>query len=213
MKVVSVSDTGAKRRAKQIIFDNGTELTTSKAVVKALRLEEGAEVQFPDGCETTQESECFKEILESTSAEQCKKRALALIAHRDYTVYELRQRLRWDGYPQGMIDGIITHVTELDLVNDERYVNRFCESRLNAGYGPYVIKKKLALKGIGEDIAHAAIDTYIEEEEFDIDARARLCIERFDLEDHKQRQRALRRLISRGFDYEVARRAMSRSVG
>ena len=85
----------------------------------------------------------------------------------------------------------------------------YIDSRLNAGYGPYVIAKKLGLKGIDEAATRDVIAGYIETEQFDVVLRAAELIRAVDHDDYKAQNRALRRLVSRGYDYQTAREAIA----
>lgn len=137
-----------------------------------------------------------------------KQRAVGLIARRDYTVFEITQKLTRDGYGNEVVKDAITHLKASGLLDDDRYTRLYCESRLRAGYGPYRIASKLLLKGIAEDRTREVLDRIMAEEEFDLFESARVIASRFCLDDPKERQRALRRLMSRGFDYGTAKQAI-----
>jgi len=211
LSIVTIEDTGLKRRAQRVTFSDGRHYTTSKAVIKELGFEEGT-VLTGEPTDASKEDDPVGVLIDrirDEAPQQAKKRAMYLVAHRDYTISEVEQRLRWDGYSSGVVADVIAHLKEIDLLNDERFIRSFCESRLNAGYGPYVIIRKLVFKGIEDDQAKEALETFIDEEQFDMVQRATLLITKYDLSDRKQYQRALRKLVSRGYSYECARTVCS----
>jgi regulatory protein len=201
MRIVSIEETGPKRRARCIHFDDGYELTTSGSVATAL----GLKVGFV--CELSTES--FYGLVGETAVQYARKRSYDLVAKRDYTTHELRQRLDWDGYDKDLIDELIKHLESLGLADDRRYAAQYCSTRLRAHYGPYAIVQKLAQKGIPPEVSEAAIALFIQDEDFDMKRSAQTCISKYDMRDNKERQRAFRKLISRGFDYDTAKYAIT----
>jgi len=201
VKIVSIQESGPKKRTCFITFDNGLELRISKSVVGALGLKKGFE------CALAEDE--FLLLIADTATRFGRKKAFDLIARRDYTVFEMRQRLERDGYDKKLTDELIAHLLRLDLLNDDRYIEGFCATRLQAGYGPHVIAQKLLQKGIKEDAVRDALVSYIEKEEFDLEESAREQIAKYDLSDHKESQRAFRKLVARGFNYGLARNVIS----
>jgi len=200
MKIVSIDESGPKKRARCLVFDDGLELTVSKDVASALG--------FHVGFECALDRSALLALISDTSAQYGRKKAFSLLARRDYTVFEMEQKLAWDGYSKDLVGELIVHLKGLNLLNDERYIEGFAATRLQSGYGPYLIMSKLLAKGISEERARVAISQYIEAEDFDLTESARARIEKYDLTQHKDRQRAFRTLVSRGFDCDTVRKAL-----
>jgi SOS response regulatory protein OraA/RecX len=158
------------------------------------------------------DEEAFCVLVDQVARRTGRKRAFALVANRDYTVFEITQRLKWDGYADALVDELVVHLCEMQLLDDKRYTRNFCEGRLLSGFGPYVIIRKLVAKGIEEDDAKAALEVFLDEEGFDLDERAAHLIAKLDLSDPKQKQRAMRKLIARGYDYDCIKRVMARTI-
>ena len=89
----------------------------------------------------------------------------------------------------------------MELVDDRRFASAWARSRAAAGYGRRRILRELAEKGIDDDTALAAVE---EELSGDEAARAREALRGRVPRDHKDRERLIRRLVSRGFEVRVA---------
>ena len=224
IRIAAIEDLGQKRRANRIVFEGGPDIVTSRSVVSALDLREGDQVDIdklrdlvPDdgsvelSCPEEEDADIslIETVIDIVARQQCKRRAYSLVANRDYSVFEVTQRLRWDGYREVHVQEIIEHLVSLDLLNDQRYAARLCEMRLEAGWGPYVIERKLSQSGIDDETIRKAIDRALHEDEFDLDGRAAQLVAKFDKEDPRQRQRAMRRLVTRGYDYDCVKRVTS----
>lgn len=71
-----------------------------------------------------------------------------LIDRREYSCYEVRTKLRQDGYPQDVIDECLARACEVGLISDERFADIFISSKLGAGWGMARIERELAAKGV-----------------------------------------------------------------
>lgn len=80
------------------------------------------------------------------------------LARRDYSRYELEQRLQRKKIDPSLIENVMTVLLEEGWVNDVRYTENFIYFRRNLGYGPERISQELQIRGIAETIIEAAID-------------------------------------------------------
>ena len=200
MQVIAIDEMGLRKRGRSIRFDTGFEVATSQAVVKVLHIRVGTV------CDSSEAE--FIALIARNARECARKRTLDLMARRDYTSHEVAQRLCWDGYDEALAIELTNHLEDIGLLDDERYTYGFCATKLEAGYGPHVITAKLEQKGIEGQKVKDAIDAYIQNEQFNPVVSARMRIEDLDLDDQAQRQKALRRLVSRGFSYDVVREVL-----
>lgn len=196
LHVVAIEAVGRSARARRLLFDDGTQRITSNSVVRRLGLEEGSEI-----------SDCtpLSEYLEETERSCARERALRALAQRDYSVADLRQRLADDGYPASIAAETVQSFVRSGLVDDERFAEAWARSRARQGFGRRRIADELARKGIDDELAHASLDAATDDDEV---ARARSLLRGQTPKDRKERERALRRLVSRGFDLPVALRAL-----
>ncbi|MCW2925083.1 MAG: hypothetical protein JWM98_2487 [Thermoleophilia bacterium] len=123
------------------------------------------------------------------------------LAGRQITVEELRRKLvKAEHSPEAIEYGIERCVAN-GLLDDERYVTAFVESRVRRGHGAQRIRQDLAQKGIDRAVTDAALAEHQESGALDdaaVDA-AWKKFARLDLEDGKVRAKALRWLLSRGY--------------
>jgi len=126
-------------------------------------------------------------------------RALAMLARREHSAGEIRDKLHEIGGDAGMIDAVIVELQERKLQSDERFAESFVRSRAERGYGPRVIEMALRERGIDKESACIAL----EGSGYDWRAQAvDVCRRRFGrspASNPKERARQLRFLQYRGF--------------
>ncbi|MDR1775390.1 MAG: recombination regulator RecX [Actinomycetes bacterium] len=190
--IARIEEAGPDRRARLIVFDNTETLRTAREVVKALGLEEGATF--------TRIGE-LREQVDTAELEQARDRLLRILNSRDRTEFEARDRLRKDGYGHKAIDTVVGRFVEVGLIDDARYTEVFINGSLTAKRGWNRIRRDLQQRGI--DIE--GIEPPTEDAELQ---RALDCIARIEITDRKSRDKALRKMVSRGFAYPIALKAL-----
>jgi regulatory protein len=109
--------------------------------VKRLGLEEGGELS----------DQLAEEICQLILFPRAKEKALSLLQYRNRTKKELEQKLRQNGYPEQIIDQVISFLEEYRLLNDEQYVRNYIDvygrkkSRIQ-------MQQHLSLKGISKEL-------------------------------------------------------------
>ncbi len=68
------------------------------------------------------------ELLLTVLEKRAKLRCMNLLKSRDYTVYQLKTKLKENGYPEFLIDTAIEYVASYGYVDDERYTRAYIES-------------------------------------------------------------------------------------
>ena len=68
------------------------------------------------------------ELLLTVLEKRAKLRCMNLLKSRDYTVYQLKTKLKENGYPELLIDTAIEYVASYGYVDDERYARAYIES-------------------------------------------------------------------------------------
>jgi len=90
---------------------------------------------------------------------RARERALRLLAYRERSVAELRERLREDGYPDGVTGAVIADLERAGLVDDERFAGAMARLLTEVrGMGRSRALRELAAKGVDPDLALAALD-------------------------------------------------------
>lgn len=133
--------------------------------------------------------------------EEAKQCAHRILRARDKTSFELNKRLQEKGHSAEAAEKVVARFVDVGLVDDERYREIYVRSAQASGKGWYRITRELERKGLEtKDLTEPS-----PEEELD---RACKVIDRLTISNYKERERALRRLISRGFSFDTAKRAI-----
>jgi len=164
---------------------------TSAAVVRALSLEPGCPVDDA--------------AMAETEAAEARERAFRILGYRDRSRAELAQKLTEDGYPHDVVAAITERLAELDLVNDVRFAESWVRMRSASGYGPQRIARELSQKGVDKQIAQDALHVLEGPTELE---RARKALGTRTAANPRERDRLMRRLVTRGFSFETARRVL-----
>lgn len=86
--------------------------------------------------------------------------AMNLLALREHSAKELKDKLERKFESVGLIEEAIAGLTEQNLQSDERFAQAFVAMRQRQGKGPLIIKMELREKGVeGELIAHFIDDS------------------------------------------------------
>jgi len=142
------------------------------------------------------------------------ERALQLayraVGRRDRTVAELRTFLERKRVEPESIAAAVTELREAGLLDDARYAHRFAEDKRELeSWGRERIARELHRRGIAPDLIDAAVADRSREAELET---ALLLLERRvpPPADDRERDRAWRLLIRRGFEAELAYEAVRR---
>jgi SOS response regulatory protein OraA/RecX len=196
VRVTAIEPAGPGLRARRIVLDDFTERTTADAVVRSAAIVVGDVV-------SAEELESMLAGIEPGLAREC---ALRLLAHRERSVAGLSRRLVDRGFPQAVVEAVVTSLAAIGLVDDPRFADLWTRSRVAAGYGTRRILRELAESGIEPELAEASLTAALDGAD-DVE-RARSLVRADPPRDRRERERALRRLIARGFDLSVAMRAL-----
>jgi regulatory protein len=106
----------------------------------------------------------------------------------------------------------LDYLIERDIINDLRYAQRLTMSFSEKNIGPNKIKEKLYAKGFPSQVINECVSGLATTEVDYFDKALTLKIRKFGAEpidDLKLKQKALRHLISKGFSYAIANKAIS----
>lgn len=132
------------------------------------------------------------------------KRAIALLARREYSKLELRQKLINRGYKPSEVEALIMLLADQGLQSDERYTEALIRQRITSGFGPHRILAELKNRGISDSL----VDQYLPQDDaFWWDILSRFCEKKYQLRGlnltEKNSVRLFRFLMQRGFDSEL----------
>ena len=145
--------------------------------------------------------------LEDYSA--AKKYVLAALCKQSLCSSQIRQRLKRREVPPEMIEDLIEEVTRLGFVDDKLWVESFVRRQQARHDGPMTIKYKLRSKGV----ENVLIDDLVPQDESlqleQIQGLLKGRYRKFDLNDYKQRQKAVAALARKGFSLDIILQACS----
>ena len=136
------------------------------------------------------------------SFEEARKCAHRIIRAREKTSFELLKRLQEKGHNKEDAQAVVERFVEVGLVDDTRYTETYIRGAQSSNKGWQRILRELNKRGIDTEL----LEPPPEDEEL---LRASVAIERFSVATHKEREKALRRLVTRGFSYGIAKQAIA----
>lgn len=84
-------------------------------------------------------------------------KAIELLARREHSRLELRQKLMQRGFPPEGIDSALNELMEEGLLNEGRYAEIYACNRADKGYGPLRIASELRERGIPQELVDQAL--------------------------------------------------------
>ena len=149
---------------------------------------------------------------ETPSANELRVFAYRLLGRREYSVFELRQRLlqKWGGAADIdiLVDDLLEALVFENLLSDERFVESFVRSRVARHQGPLKIRAALRDKGVDDALISAELDA--RSETWDDLATEWLERQHHGPVDFETRGKLYRRLANRGFTHDQAMSAIER---
>lgn len=148
----------------------------------------------------------LSEIQLESEKETALDKALSHITATMKTEREIRDFLKKKGYLEDVQEYVVEKMREYRFLDDAAYARAYAESAAKKK-GARWIAAELKKKGIAEDTIETALSCLEGE-----DDAARDTLKRYlrgkDVTDRKVLQKAYANLLSKGFDYETARRAL-----
>lgn len=137
------------------------------------------------------------------------QRAGALLARREHTRHELRQKLARHGAEADEVETALAQLAAGGLQSDARFAEHFVRAKVNKGQGPLKIRHALQARGVGPDL----ITEYLDAARIDWLAEARrVRTGKFGAApplDHASKARQARFLQGRGFAGDVIMEALN----
>ena len=135
--------------------------------------------------------------------------AMDLLAMREHSCVELREKLARKFTQQAWIDAVLAELAEEGLQCDARFADAFTAMRYRQGKGPLVVAMELKARGVSSDL----VDASVKHSGYDwAESAVKQRQKRFGASlpvDAKERARQLRFLQSRGFGSAHACAALS----
>ncbi|MBR1676433.1 MAG: RecX family transcriptional regulator [Clostridia bacterium] len=155
------------------------------------------------------EEEELDEIQLESERVRATDKALNFISKSAKTERQVRDYLCQKGYTQKTVDEVISKMGGYGFIDDENYADEYVKS-LSGKKGKRLIFMELKKRGVSDDLASRAIDGASPEKEADgALALARKYVKN-KLIDRDLKLKCYKHLLSKGFDYDVAKDAVDK---
>jgi len=145
-------------------------------------------------------------MCEAEDALSIEMTAIKLLAVREHSVHELRDKLAARFSGAELIQRVLHDLQRRSLLSDERFTEQYVGMRRRKGYGPLRIRAELTDRGIDGEL----IDAWLDSGPLDWAGQMReLAFQRFGegaAEDRKDQAKRARFLAYRGFPESLIRR-------
>ena len=129
-----------------------------------------------------------------------------LLARREHSAQELRQKLKSREYDADAIDEVLQELISDRLQSDERFTEAYVNHRFNAGVGPLKIRYELRQKGISDLLADEFLEPLSDRwDQLMVQQRVRKYGEVIPA-DYAERMKQARFLQNKGFSPESVMR-------
>ena len=135
-----------------------------------------------------------------------RNKAMDLLARREHSEQELRQKLKTRDFDADAIDEALQALQDDNLQSDERFAESYVHHRFNAGLGPLKIRHELRQKGVSETLIDEFLEPLSDQwDELMTRQRARKYGDEIP-NDYAARMKQARFLQNRGFSPESVMR-------
>lgn len=160
------------------------------------------------------EASQVKTLREAAAALRTYDRALNLLAFRARSSADLRRKLVEKGEPAALADQAIEKLKSLGLLDDEAYARQVARGKLLGGASKRRVEQELWRRGVTRDVADAAVQDVVADEEVDEEQSAvtvarRKAASLAKLDAPTRRRRLYGFLARRGYDHAAIRAALA----
>ncbi len=154
----------------------------------------------PDLLEEIQSAGRFREIY---------KKSLDLLARREHSIWELRQKLRqrFPGFRE--VEPVLLQLEEQKFLCDERFSLNFVRSRMaNRSWGAYRLRAELKQRGVAGQWIDQALASEVDESV--LREKAEALVRKFGFPtDPAAKRKLAQKLYQRGFSQELINQVLS----
>ena len=196
MQVVNINYSKSKE-VFEVVFEDETKLLLNYNIFEKYKV--SVDMDFSE--DEILEIKYFSDI------ERAKSRAINYILGKLKTKYEVRLKLKENGFAEDVIDEVLDILEKEEYLNDKVYCEIFIEDKKKLNrYGKNKIKSLLIQKGISKNIFEGFLNEFEYDEEFD--NALKMGIKKLELlsneEDNcKKKQKIINYLAYRGFGFDV----------
>ena len=184
----------------RVAFDDAPSLRIRKCHFAKLPLEEGDEID-PEEYVNRVASLQFADAYES---------ALTSLDASARTASEIDRSLRMKGFVAPVAEAVVDRLKENGLIDDQRLAARLAETQLTKPVGLYAMKRKLRAKGVSDEDAAEALESFDDDQQraAAIQAARKLLRRYEELPARECRGKLSQALARRGFSWDAVSAAV-----
>ena len=138
---------------------------------------------------------------------EARRRCLHLLEYSPRTAYQLKKRLVDDGFTPEQAEDAVRYAESFGYVNDSNYAMEYvrtgCQKKSKRE-----LYMKLSSRGIDKASIEEALEAYDDEQEETVRRLARKRLMQKPPKSNEDLLKAVKSLVSKGFPYEMAKRAV-----
>ena len=184
----------------RVAFDDAPSLRIRKCHFAKLPLEDGDEID-PEEYVNRVASLQFADAYES---------ALTSLDASARTASEIDRSLRMKGFVAPVAEAVVERLKENGLIDDQRLAARLAETQLTKPVGLYAMKRKLRAKGVSDEDAAEALESFDDDQQraAAIQAARKLLRRYENLPVRECRGKLSQALARRGFSWDAVSAAV-----
>ena len=162
------------------------------------------EYDLKQGREVTEE--LLTKLTDEENLQEAKDAAFKLLAYRERSKQELKDRLAQKGFKLDVIRRVIEMLDTLGYIDDREFAKSWVKDRISRGFGPYRVRQQLREKGIKDKTIEKVVeDNYDFELEYELALKlARKKKLRYSGDPNRERWYKLKEVLRRkGFSFSV----------
>ena len=129
--------------------------------------------------------------------------AVNLLARREHSMYEIRQKLRQREFEDSEIDQVVAELEQGGWISDERFTEAYIRMRQLKGFGPVRIAMELRERGVDDVLVERYIDQGAPEWQDTLREQYRKQYAGRPIEDYNDKVKRIRFLQYRGFNLDA----------
>lgn len=174
------------------------------------RVRAGHFEKCPVACGDEIDTEAYLGRLAAIQFPEAYEAALSSLDASARTARQLSDSLRRRGYIPPVIESVVGKLSESGLIDDKRYAQRMAETHGSKSVGIYAFQRKLRLRGIRDEDAAEALETFTDEQQQNaaLDAGQKLLRKYQALPRREARAKLSQALARRGFGWDTIRQAI-----
>ena len=146
------------------------------------------------------DEETLEKILRISQSRRAKSKAIELLSYRPHSRTELKRKLLKTATEEDA-EKAVARMEELEMVNDKSFAESLVRELSEIKYyGEIRVRQELYRRGIDRDTAEEALSSIPDQRE--LLSRYLESRQTKMTDDRKEREKLIRRLLSRGFNYD-----------